>query len=149
MHVDTKENQSKKYLCLVFIVSNTMLNNILIQIIIINYYRVALIIGMILFGFIAFSRDSNSDSYHNEGLSMIPYFIAFLLTVGGIITLMCWGARVRHRMEEDVENVCDEISTFHSGIYMHIMKERYAAGQLGGNFRSDSSIYIEGVCECH
>ncbi len=112
-------------------------------------FLVALIIGMVLFGFIAFSRDSNSDSYHNEGLSMIPYFVAFLLTVGGIMALMCWGARVRHRIEEDVEKVCDGISTLHSGIYMHVMKERYVAGQLGGNFRSDSSIYIEGVYECH
>ena len=69
--------------------------------------------------------------------------------MGGIVIVMCWGARVRRGIEEDVENVCDETSKQHSstGVYMHVMKERYAAGQLGGNFRSDSSIYIEGMMD--
>jgi len=76
-------------------------------------------------------------------VSYIPYLIAFVATVGGICIMWCWTARVRSRVEEEMEKVCDDTSAMIPGVSFHMGRRRKSSTDQGSDLRSSALSYIE------
>lgn len=107
-------------------------HSLIYTILLISFVIVMIIIGMV------FVSSSSMASY-------IPYLIAFVATVGGFCIIWCWTARVRNRVEEEMEKVCDGTSAMHPGVSFYMGRQRKSSTDQGSDLRSSALSFIE-VC---